>query len=99
MGDGVFWRKVSDGSKGAQPIMVHLKNIVRNDKEISADYYPEDRDKKGFRCVNLRSGEIVRYQGTSYDKPLGTYAEHAALTLRRLISRAELPAELIDMWY
>lgn len=37
--------------------MVHQKNIVRNDKEISADYYPEDCDEKGFICVNIRSGK------------------------------------------
>lgn len=79
--------------------MLHLKNIVRNDKQISADYYPEGSDEKGYVCVDIRTGNVVRRKYTSYDGPLNTYAYHAALALRRMIPRAELPTNPCVMWY
>ena len=79
--------------------MLHLKNIVRNDTQISADYYPEDSDEKGYICVDIRTEEIVRHKCTSYDGPLNTYAYHAAQALRRMIPRAELPINPCIMWY
>lgn len=79
--------------------MLRLKNIVKNDTQISADYYPEDSDIKGFVSVDIHSGKILESDTTSYDEPFHTYLSHAAQALHKTVDLDSLPSEKVVMWY
>lgn len=81
--------------------MVRLKNITRNEKIISCDYYPESSDQKGFIKVNLDTKEIIFHTESSFDKgfrPI-TYAKYAKMRLLDIADNKPLPKETVAMWY
>ena len=43
--------------------MVILKNIKKTNDAISADYYPEGKEPKGF--MKMKDGKIVEHNNTS----------------------------------
>lgn len=79
--------------------MLRLRNIVKNDNQISANYYPEDSEVKGFVSIDTESGEILDSDITSYDEPFNAYLSHAAQALNKMIALDSLPSEKLVMWY
>lgn len=79
--------------------MLHLRNIEKNDAQISANYFPEGSDEKGFVCVDNKTGKVIKIETTSFDEPLGAYAAHAAQALRKMVDSGSLPSEKTVMWY
>lgn len=79
--------------------MLRLRNIVKNNNQISASYYPEDSDVKGFVSVDIKSGEILDSDTTSYDEPFNAYLSHAAQALNKMADLDSFPSEKIVMWY
>ena len=79
--------------------MLRLKNIVRNDKQISADYYPENSDEKGYICVDIQTGNVLCCKKSTFDQNLGSYSYHAAQALRNLLPLIQIPSERLVMWY
>lgn len=79
--------------------MLRLKNIVKNDTQISANYYPEDSDTNGFVSVDIKSGEILDSDTTSYDEPFNAYLSHAVQALNKMVDLDSLPSEKVVMWY
>mgnify|MGYP003193497932 CR=1 FL=1 len=46
--------------------MVILKNIRKTAKAISADYYIEGREPKGFMKISILDGEILEHKSAGY---------------------------------
>ena len=74
--------------------MVILKNIIKTENNISADYYPEGRTEKGFMSMDLKNEEIVEHHNVS-----SFAAAHVRLELKRLAKMEQLPKEKILLWY
>ena len=79
--------------------MLRLRNIVKSDTQISADYYPEDSEVKGFVSVDIESGEILDSDTTSYDEPFNAYLSHAVQALSKMADSDTMPPEKVIMWY
>lgn len=73
--------------------MVILKNINRTDIDISADYYIEGREPKGFMRLRIADGEIIEHQNTGYG------SSHVRRELERLARTDNPPVEKIVLWY
>ena len=74
--------------------MIVLKNIQKTADSISADYYPEGREPKGFMKISLLDGTVMEHKNIcSFSAP------HVLYELRRLIKRDNLPAEKTVLWY
>ena len=74
--------------------MIILKNIKKTEDNISADYYPEGKEQKGFMRINLANSEVVEHENAS--------AFAAALVrseLRRLAKMDDPPKEKTVLWY
>ena len=59
--------------------MTVLKNIQKTIDSISADYYPEGENPKGFMKIRLSDGEIIEHENVS-----SLSAPHVLFELRRL---------------
>lgn len=79
--------------------MLHLRNIEKNDTQISASYFPEGSGERGFVSVDIRTGKVIKSETTSFDEPLGAYAAHAAQALRKMVDLSSLPSDKVVMWY
>lgn len=73
--------------------MVVLKNISRTDVDISADYYIEGQEPKGFMRLRLTDGEIVAHENAGYG------SSHVRNELKRLAKTDNLPTEKKVLWY
>lgn len=73
--------------------MVVLKNINRTDVDISADYYIEGKEPKGFMSLRLTDGEIVVHENAGYG------SSHVRNELKRLTKTDNLPTEKKVLWY
>ena len=73
--------------------MVILKNIRKTAKAISADYYIEGREPKGFMKISILDGEILEHKSAGYGADDGKYE------LRRLAKLENLPEEKMVFWY
>lgn len=73
--------------------MVVLKNISRTDVDISANYYIEGREPKGFMRLRLTDGEIVAHENAGYG------SSHVRNELKRLAKMDNLPTEKKVLWY
>ena len=80
--------------KGGGKIMVVLKNIQKAGNSISADYYPEGADLKGFMKVSVEDGMILEHHNVS-----SFSASHVLWELRRLAKLEHPPKEKIVLWY
>lgn len=45
--------------------MVILKKIQKTGNSISADYYPDGEDVKGFMKISIEDGTILEYHNAS----------------------------------
>ena len=73
--------------------MVILKNIRKTAKAISADYYIEGREPKGFMKISILDGEILELKSAGYG------AVDVKYELRRLAKLENLPEEKMVFWY
>lgn len=72
--------------------MVILKNIKKMGEDISADYYPEGKEPRGY--MKIRHGEIIEHENA------GTCtAVHVRCELRRLVEMENPPTEKTILWY
>lgn len=74
--------------------MVILKNIEKNNKTISADYYPEGGSEKGFMEIDLKDLSVVYHENVS-----SFAAAHVRRELRRLSNYDKMPNERTLLWY
>ena len=74
--------------------MVILKNIKKTDDTISADYYPEGKEPRGYMEIDLKSGVVIGHNNVS-----SFAASHVRRELKRLGERDELPREKTVLWY
>lgn len=74
--------------------MLVLKNIVRKDNYIEAEYYPEAQDKKYKITVNLETSEV-----DDHGSRASGYLSHAKNKLLRLSKLEKLPQEATEIWY
>lgn len=73
--------------------MVILKNIVKTNNDISADYYIEDREPKGFMKMRIEDGEVLEHENAGYG------STHVKRELRRLAKMDNPPREKTVLWY
>ena len=73
--------------------MVILKNIKKTQNEISADYYIEGAEPKGFMKVRISDGEIMFHVNAGYG------SAHVMNELMRLAEQDNPPAEKTVLWY
>mgnify|MGYP004460734655 CR=1 FL=1 len=74
--------------------MVVLKNIQKTGNSISADYYPEGEDLKGFMKVGVEDGTILEHHNVS-----SFSASHVLRELKRLARSEHPPKERRVLWY
>jgi hypothetical protein len=74
--------------------MVILKNIKKTNDNISADYFPEGKEPKGFMKMDLTNEEIIEHDNTS-----SFAASHVWKELRRLAKLDHPPKEKTVLWY
>lgn len=81
--------------------MVKLKNIKRNGKIISCDYYPESTDLKGYIAVDIDKKTFIDYVESTFDGGFApaTYARYAKMRLLDIADDNPLPKETVAMWY
>lgn len=75
--------------------MVILKNITKTESEISADYYPEGKEPKGFMRMSLPDRKIMEHEGDEYSMA----PSHVKSELARLADLEEPPKEKTVIWY
>ena len=73
--------------------MVILKNILKTNNDISADYYIEGREPKGFMKVCLADGKVLEHKNAGYG------SAHVRRELRFLAKVNNPPKEKIVLWY
>ena len=75
--------------------MVVLKNIRKTESRISADYYPEGKEPRGFMSIRLSDGEIIEHKDAdSFMAPANVLLE-----LERLAKVENPPEEKTVLWY
>lgn len=75
--------------------MVVLKNIVKNDKYISCDYYPE-----GKVVVDVKDSDKFKITKSNYDKDTKFFSAHVLYALWDFLEEdIETPKEKTIMWY
>ena len=74
--------------------MVILKNIKKTNDTISADYYPEGKEPKGFMKMKLKDEEIIEHDNKS-----SFAAPHVRYELLRLAKMDNPPKEKTVLWY
>ena len=74
--------------------MVILKNIKKTENSISADYYPEGKEPKGFMKMKISDEEVVEHEMASVFA-----APHVKYELRRLAKLDNPPKEKTVLWY
>ena len=74
--------------------MVILKNIEKTKDNISADYYPEGKEPKGFMKIRVIDQEVVEHEMSSM-----VAATHVRDELRRLAKMDNPPKEKTISWY
>lgn len=74
--------------------MVVLKKIQKTGDSISADYYPEGEDLKGFMKISVEDGTILEHHNVA-----SFSASHVLCELKRLAKLAHPPKEKIVLWY
>lgn len=75
-------------------IMVILKKIRKTENDISADYYPEGKEEKGFMRIRLIDNEIIEHKIAS-----AFSAPHVRSELIRLAKLDNPPGEKTVLWY
>ncbi len=75
--------------------MVILKNIIKTETEISAEYFPESDEPKGFMKMRLADGEIIEHKGSVYSMA----PAHVKRELVRLAKMENPPKEKNVVWY
>lgn len=74
--------------------MVVLRNIKKTANSISADYYPEEADGKGY--MKLRLGDLEEIE----HEPVGCMAPaHVRHVLELLSEKENVPETYTDIWY
>lgn len=73
--------------------MVILKNINKTDVDISADYYIEGNEPKGFMRMRLADSEVVEHENAGYG------SSHVKNELKRLAETDNFPTEKTVLWY
>ncbi len=74
--------------------MVVLKSIKKAEHDISADYYPEGKEPKGFMRIRLKDNEIIEHEKAS-----AFAAPHVWYELKRLAKLDDPPEEKKVLWY
>lgn len=72
--------------------MVILKNIKKTNNMISADYYPEGKEPKGF--MRIEAGKVIEHENAS-----SFAAPHVRNELKRLARMDNPPVEKTVLWY
>ncbi len=72
--------------------MVILKNIKKISNTISADYYPEGKEPKGF--MKVEDGKVTEHENAS-----SFAAPHVRNELKRLVKMDNPPVEKTVLWY
>lgn len=74
--------------------MVILKNITKTNDNISADYYPEGKEPRGYMRLRIEDEKIVEHEN------VGTCAAvHVRYELKRLAKMENPPKEKTVLWY
>lgn len=76
--------------------MVTLKNIKKKNDMISADYYLEGNEKKGFMEMRLSDKKIIRHEKT---EGIVYGLSHVQYELERLAKLDNPPSEKKVIWY
>lgn len=72
--------------------MVILKNIKKTNNMISADYYPEGKEPKGF--MRIEDEKVIEHENAS-----SFAAPHVRNELKRLARMDNPPVEKTVLWY
>ena len=72
--------------------MVILKNIKKTNNMISADYYLEGKEPKGF--MRIEDGKVIEHENAS-----SFAAPHVRNELKRLARMDNPPVEKTVLWY
>lgn len=78
--------------------MIVLRNIVKENDIIEADYYPENGKTFGHIKVDLKTEEVIScIRAEGYEA--GSGVAHALNALLKMSDLEEMPKEKTVMWY
>lgn len=75
-------------------IMVVLKNIIKKNDYIQAEYYPENSPKKGFMKIRIPDFTVIEHDNAS-----SISASHVRRELIELSSQKIIPKQKTVLWY
>lgn len=75
--------------------MVILKNVTKTANEISAVYFPEGKEPKGFMKLRLSDNKVIEHIGNKYSMA----PAHVRHELQRLAKMDDPPTEKTVIWY
>lgn len=75
-------------------IRVILKNIKKTNDSISADYYPEGKEPKGFMKIQTSDETVTEHENASMFA-----ASHVKKELKRMVKMDNPPKEKTLIWY
>lgn len=79
--------------------MVKLFNILLNGNTISCDYTPENSKQAGHLSMNINTKELTNISYSKYEYGKKLYVSHVRKKLAEIINMAELPKEVVAIWY
>lgn len=74
--------------------MVTLKNVKRDENSVSADYYPEGEEPKGFMRLDATTREVIEHERSGIMAPT-----HVRNLLNRMLDLDKYPEEATVFWY
>ena len=79
--------------------MVKLFNILLNGNTISCDYTPENSKQAGHVSMNINTKELTNISYSKYEYEKNYIVSHVRKKLAEIINMAELPKEVVAIWY
>lgn len=80
--------------------MLHVKNVIKSDDCLSADYFYRDTNDVGHITLNLNTGEVIEKRLNKEDETYeGGSVGKVVRFLRKMIKTNRYPESADYMWY
>ncbi len=78
--------------------MVRIENIKINGNIVSCDYFPENKNEKGFVEYDIENDEIIKWKPTK-ENEWEAYVSHALHTIIKAIKNNSVKDVMYSHWY
>lgn len=78
--------------------MVRVENIKVSGDIVSCDYFPENKENKGFVKYDIKKDKIIEWKPTE-ENEWEAYVSHALSTILKAIKNNDMKPVLYSYWY